>query len=122
MLAVVLVPSLSRKLPNEQVVTERRAPDDGMRIRAMTPEDGMLVRSTDVRFVWGAVPAATYELTLTDAEGRTVWHAATTDTTLILPRTARLSGPASYYWNVDALAPDGSSLTTGIREFKVPAR
>lgn len=122
-LAVVMVPSLSQRPAVEQVATERpAAADAGARIRTVTPEDGAVVGSADVRFAWDAVPLATYQLTVTDARGRTVWQAATTDTTLVLPGTAKLSGPASYYWNVDALAPDGSSMTTGIREFKVTTR
>jgi hypothetical protein len=59
---------------------------------------------------------------LTDAQGRTVWQSSTSDTVLILPEAIPLNGPASYYWNVDALAPDGSSTTTGIREIRVRAK
>lgn len=122
-LAVVMVPSLSQKPAIQQVATERRAAADaGARIRTVAPADGAVVGSAGVRFTWDAVSAATYELTVTDAQGRTIWQAATTDTTLVLPGTAKLSGPASYYWNVDALAPDGSSMTTGVREFKVDTR
>lgn len=122
-LALVMIPSLSQKPAIQQVATERRAAvDGGARIRTVAPEDGEVVGSAGVRFTWDAVPAATYQLTVTDAQGRTVWQAATTDTTLVLPGIAKLSGPASYYWNVDALASDGSSMTTGVREFKVTTR
>ena len=122
-LAVVMVPPLFQKPAIEQVATERRAAADaGAGIRTVAPEDGAVVGSVGVRFAWDAIPAATYQLTVTDAQGRTVWQAATTDTTLVLPGTTKLRGPASYYWNVDALAPDGSSMTTGVREFKILTR
>ncbi len=126
-LALVMGPSLSQKPATQQIATERRAPvSPGSGIRTLSPEDGALIgwsgARADVRFTWAAVPGATYQLTVTDAEGRTVWQADTTDTTLVLPQTVELSGPASYYWNVDALAPDGSSATTGVREFRVPKK
>jgi hypothetical protein len=34
----------------------------------------------------------------------------------------KLAAERSYYWNVDALAANGSSVTTGVRELTVSAK
>lgn len=119
-LALVAIPTILQDRGTERVSAERPArSDDVTGIRKVLPEDGAEVGPTGVRFLWGTVLGATYHLTITDTQGRTIWQTSTADTTLILPETVPLLGPTSYYWNVDALAPDGSSTTTGIHELRV---
>lgn len=122
-LAVVVVPSLYQKQRAPQVETERRTPAlNSPNFRAIAPAERAAVASTMVRFVWERVPSATYQITLTDVEGQPVWQTTTADTTVVLPATVTLRRPATYYWNVDALAPDGASTTTGVHELRVIER
>jgi len=122
-LAIVLVPSLTRTPSPPRVATERRVIDDeGSRIRVISPPEGPSVSAGDVRFVWDGVAGASYQFTLTDVDGRVVWQSSTDDTTLVLPGSVKLGAQRSYYWNVDALAANGSSVTTGVRELKVSAK
>jgi hypothetical protein len=106
-----------------KVETERRAvADDDVRLRTIAPGDGASVNESTPMFVWYSLPGATYQLTVTNADGGTVWQTSTGDTALSLPATARIAGGATYYWSVDALKDDGSSATSGVREFKLTAK
>lgn len=70
------------------------------------------------RFVWGASrDAVTYRLTVTSADGSTIWSNSGIDTAVALPRSVTLVPGERYFWAVDALLNDGSTLTTGLREF-----
>jgi hypothetical protein len=116
-------PTLLRKPATVPVATERRVPvDEAMRIRVVSPAEAAVVDGSSVRFTWNAVSGATYQLTLTNAEGRAVWQATSADTSLAIPTSVKLSASSSYYWNVDALAADGSSTTSGIKSFTTGAK
>ena len=120
---LVTVPSLSRKPVESKVESERRAvPDDDIRLRTLAPSDGATLNENLPMFLWNSLPGATYRLTVTTAEGETVWQTSTGDTAVSLPASTRISRGASYYWSVDALREDGSSATSGVREFKLPAK
>jgi anti-sigma factor RsiW len=100
----------------------RPAPDvvrdagDERPIAVVVPLDGDTVAGTPT-FVWRPVAGArTYRLTLTSEAGDSVWAATTTDTAVRTPADVALERTARYYWYVDALLPDGRSLSTGIRE------
>jgi hypothetical protein len=70
-------------------------------------------------FVWGAAQgAATYRLTLSGADGVPLWTASTTDTTLALADSVRLGPGKPYFWMTDALLGDGTTRSTGLREFR----
>jgi len=121
--AIVMVPSLTRSPAAPQVATERRViENDGSRIRVISPAEASPVSSRDLKFVWDGVPGSAYQFTLTDADGRVLWQRSTEDTTLVLPDSVKLAAERSYYWNVDALAANGSSVTTGVRELTVSAK
>jgi hypothetical protein len=116
---LAIAPTLSRKQEIIPVWTERRVPvDDAAKISVIAPEEGAIVDASATRFSWHSVTGATYQLTVTDADGRAVWQNTTADTTLSLPPDVKLDASETYYWNVDALAADGSSTTTGVRSFK----
>jgi hypothetical protein len=116
-------PTLLRKPATVPVATERRVPiEEATRIRVASPAEGAVVDGSSVRFTWNAVSGATYQLTLTNAEGGAVWQATTADTSLAIPADVKLSPSSSYYWNVDALAADGSSTTSGIKSFTTGAK
>jgi hypothetical protein len=76
------------------------------------------VNPTGVAFVWHAGGAgASYQLTLTDAEGGVVWNLATTDTVASLPDTVELENAAIYHWYVDGLLEDGRHASSGVHSF-----
>jgi anti-sigma factor RsiW len=86
-------------------------------IAAVAPADSGLVAADSARFVWRSAGAdATYRLTVTDVRGDPVWSATMGDTAVAV--TAGLMPMTSYYWYVDALLPDGRSVTTGVRTFR----
>jgi hypothetical protein len=117
---LIVVPLVNRQSQSPPVQTERRsATDETARLRAIAPADGAPLSVSDARFIWNSVPGAQYRFTLTDANGSVVWETSTTDTVALLPKEKTLNASNSYYWNVDALAEDGSSVTTGVRELKV---
>ncbi|MEO7684889.1 MAG: zf-HC2 domain-containing protein [Gemmatimonadaceae bacterium] len=120
--AIVLLPTLARKPARTQADTERRGTPEAARIQAISPSNGAVVPPTEAHFAWNSVSGAVYQLTLTDTNGGVVWQTTTGDTTLALPAIVKLEAQRSYYWNVDALAANGSSVTTGIRELKVGAK
>lgn len=102
--------------------TERQAlTNDSPEIRVIAPSDGAQLDASAARFVWNSFDGASYQFTLTDAQGRVLWQASISDTTVALPETKTIAGE-TYYWNVDALAADGSSLTTGLRAFTIRRR
>jgi anti-sigma factor RsiW len=59
-------------------------------------------------FVWRAVPGATaYRITVSRADGDSVWTASLPDTTARAPGSSLAAD--TYYWYVDAILADGSS-------------
>ena len=107
----------------------RRAPDtDITRGPAGSPVEvaavaplaplGEVSPARELAFAWRPVAGAVeYRLTLSNATGGTLWHRATTDTTLALPLEVSLARGVPYYWYVDALVVSGGSVTSGAREF-----
>jgi anti-sigma factor RsiW len=94
------------------------AADTVATISVLTPADGETVPARPVIFAWRGQPdRPLYRLSLTEASGREVWSAETTDTTLTLPATVSLERGRSYFWIVDALGADGRSLTTKTHRF-----
>jgi predicted anti-sigma-YlaC factor YlaD len=78
------------------------------------------VRRSGLRFVWTPLAGAiSYRILLVDASSRPVWSAAATDTSIALPAKVLLSPGENYLWAVDALAADGTTHSTGLREFRV---
>ena len=80
-------------------------------------QDGVF--SAQRTFVWRRNDDASYNITLTDASGRTLWSQSTADTTAALPSAVVLSRGQQYFWYVDALKSDGRSVTSGINSFHV---
>jgi hypothetical protein len=71
-----------------------------------------------LRFVWASAPnAISYRLTLTDANGSTIWTNSGLDTVVALPDSVLLTVGARYFWVADALVSDGQSRSTELREF-----
>jgi predicted anti-sigma-YlaC factor YlaD len=96
--------------------------------RAVPTNDGGLtaygpsgeVPLSGLRFVWSPlVGAISYRIMLVDANSRPVWSSTATDTSIALPATVALRTGENYLWAVDALASDGTTHSTGLREFRV---
>jgi Putative zinc-finger len=75
-------------------------------------------RVGSLRFVWSpAQGAMSYRLTVSRADGATVWTQSSRDTVAALPTSVTLHVGDRYFWVSDALLADGGSRSTGLREF-----
>ena len=71
-------------------------------------------------FAWHPVPgAAAYRISVTLADGDSVWAATTSDTTARAPEALLPPRPDGYYWYVDVLLADGRSLGGTPRRFRL---
>ncbi|HUQ21265.1 MAG TPA: hypothetical protein VM099_16755 [Gemmatimonadaceae bacterium] len=104
--------------PDSVVSSERPgAVDEATRVDLLSPVENARIGGTDLRLAWHAVEGATYRVVVSDSTGNTLLQKTTTDTVIGVPQTILTKGTHIYYWSVDALAPDGSSMTSGVREF-----
>lgn len=72
----------------------------------------------NLRFVWGSASGAvSYRLSVTASDGAQVWSHSGVDTVSSLPRSVGLRAGVRYLWVVDAVLRDGSTRSTGLREF-----
>jgi hypothetical protein len=99
---------------------EKALPEENIpSLRIFQPRDGSTIATDGVSFSWRPVGhGASYRLTVTDDIGDVVWTASSADTELSLPSDSALSPDKTYLWYVDALLPDGRSITSGVHEFK----
>lgn len=97
----------------------KRASADGtVNVRVVTPVDGGIVSGLPV-FTWRAHGAdALYRFSVSDAAAATIWSTETNDTSVSLPADVRLEVSRDYLWNVDAIDPDGTNLTSGTHRFR----
>jgi anti-sigma factor RsiW len=73
-----------------------------------------------LRFVWSAAPGAeSYRLTVSRADAQPVWSSSGTDTVARLPDSVVLRSGERYFWVADALLSDGTTRSTGLREFGI---
>lgn len=71
-------------------------------------------------FVWSPVSgAASYRITVSRADATPLWSKTTTDTVAILPPSVVLQNGQKHLWVTDALLLDGTTRSTGLREFRV---
>ena len=88
----------------------------GLTVSLVAPTDNGTVEGRGVTFTWrSAGDGASYRLTVADERGDVVWSGASADTTTQLPDSVTLRAGRAYFWYVDALLPDGRSLTSGAR-------
>ena len=87
-------------------------------VALVTPGDGAAAPARSLTFIWrSAGGGVSYRLTLTDERGDVVWTATASDTTGHPPSDVRFQMGRRYFWYVDALLPDGRSVTSGARQF-----
>jgi anti-sigma factor RsiW len=91
----------------------------GVTVDAVAPAEGAVVSGAP-KFTWRSMPGATsYRITVSRADGDSVWTATVTDTTARAPTTSAFDGSTSYYWYVDVLLADGRSIAGTAHEFRV---
>ncbi len=84
----------------------------------ITPADSAVTPGRLLRFTWRSAGAgASYRLTLSDERGDVAWSVTSADTTGRPTSGVHLSTGRPYFWYVDALLPDGRSVTSGVRRF-----
>lgn len=117
-IAVLVVPvDFSRDRTPDAVTERQSATEDGGRILLLSPSETDPVAPRTVAFEWRAERSASYRLTVADSSGSTVWTTTTEMARAALPAAVRLAGGSRYYWYVDAILLDGSSITSGPRAF-----
>jgi hypothetical protein len=73
-----------------------------------------------LEFVWSPVTgAASYRITVSRADATPLWSRTTTDTVVTLPASVVLQQGQTHLWVTDALLLDGTTRSTGLREFRV---
>ena len=123
--AVVLAGSLLIGMPGvrggeDRVLRDSPAADAGgaALIQVLTPAEAGDIDVGRVEFAWRAIEAgAAYNLTVTDEGGDVVWTGSTRDTAVLLTSQVVLEPGATYFWYVDAVLPDGRTLSSGVRSF-----
>jgi hypothetical protein len=78
------------------------------------------VSGKGLAFVWSPVSeAASYRITVSRADATPLWSQSTTDTIVTLPPSVVLQHGQTHLWVTDALLLDGTTRSTGLREFRV---
>ena len=87
-------------------------------VRIVSPVESEVVEPGRLEFAWRAVEAdAAYNLTVTDEGGDVIWIGSSRDTAIALTSQIALSPGEDYFWYVDAILPDGRTLSSGVRTF-----
>jgi hypothetical protein len=121
--ALILIQPGDQLEESTRVASERRPTVEASdRIELVTPADGQQVGRSDVTLTWRSIDGATYRVVVSDPAGRMLFDANTSDTSVAVPLIALKLSNDLVYWSVDALAPDGSSVTSGVRAFAVTAK
>lgn len=116
LLLVVWPRAADRGGPGAPVVRDADPATAGVAV--VTPDS---VATVPLTFAWHPVPTATtYRVALTNPSGELIWSGATSDTVLAIPDSVALAAGRSYYYYVDALLADGTSITSGVRGVRLP--
>lgn len=105
---------------------ERGAPGGPVVRDGDTPSAGVMLVAPDsvivlpLSFAWHPVAkATTYRVNLTTLTGALIWSGATSDTGMRVPDSVSLATGVAYYYYVDALLTDGTSVSSGVRQVRV---
>jgi anti-sigma factor RsiW len=115
--AVVLVMAVPGNAPspsNTRALRNTESP-----LETISPASSAAIDPGRVEFIWrSAGPRADYTVTLQDTTGRVVWTSTGADTVAVLPDTVALGAAQTWFWVVDALAPEGQSRSTGLKRLR----
>lgn len=120
LLVIVSGPPLRRALERGSIpAADRSSALRAASVDVVVPApDAVVERDSTLRFAWHAPDSGSrFRLTLTDDRGETIWEVETGDTSVVLPDRIPLAAGHAYFWYVDALAPDGRSITSGAHRF-----
>ena len=123
-LVVLTIPRVVKRVPRA-TTGERSGPNAGAPATALTlvnPTPRLSIDRDSLRFIWRGAPGASYRVFVADSAGVQVFTTATTDTTVVPPRSLELVSGARYLWFVEALRADGSSVRTPASNFRIGAR
>jgi hypothetical protein len=120
--AIVLFRPGSSETGSAPRPAERRGVAEHSRaIEMVSPLEGGALNSHGA-FTWHSVDGGSYTIFILDESGKTIFQGNTTDTVQPMPAAVLKNGAGRYYWSVDALMSDGSSVTSGAREFVINPR
>jgi hypothetical protein len=89
-------------------------------IVVVEPLDSARLGGDPATFVWRSSPGVSlYQVTLTDERGHVLWSVSTRDTVLSRADAPDARSSTRYYWYVDALRADGSTVSSGVHGFRV---
>lgn len=119
---IIAVPGVRDRAERSPI--ERNTPGIGVpvvpRIQIISPQEGHAIRTERPLLTWKQEnDASDFQVSVTDAAGRVLWNATTSDTSIVLPRKVLNAGRGQYFWYVDALRADGRTLTSGVHSFTV---
>jgi anti-sigma factor RsiW len=115
--ALLLILALPRHTPTPS--DTRSGPHAEPQLGVVAPAPLDQVGPGPITFIWrSAAPDASYTLTLQEADGHVVWSTALTDTVAVSPDSLALAPERTWFWFVDALLPNGRSLSTGVHRLR----
>lgn len=115
--AVLLIIGLPRQTttPSER----RTGPETEQRILIVSPAPSAEIAAGRVTFTWRSAGVdASYIITLQESDGRVVWTSSIADTVAALPEGVTLAAGLTWFWFVDAMLPDGRSLSSGVQRLR----
>lgn len=118
---VLLKPGSSETRSAPQPAERRGVTEQARAIEMVSPLEGGTLDSHGA-FTWHAVDGGSYTIFVLDEAGKTIFQGSIIDTVQPMPAALLKNGAGRYYWSVDALMSDGSSVTSGAREFVVNPR
>jgi anti-sigma factor RsiW len=88
-------------------------------VTTVSPPEGASIDAPPT-FAWQPVAGATaYRISITRADGDSVWAASLRDTVARAPEGVLTPAPDGYFWYVDALLADGRSVAGTAHEFRL---
>jgi anti-sigma factor RsiW len=116
--AVIAVVMVGRPAGRSSPINAPVVRGDAAPAEAMVQPANDTTLSTPPLFVWRSVPgAAAYRITVSRADGDSVWAASLRDTVARAPESTLVAD--TYYWYVDAILSDGTSRAGTVRRFRL---
>jgi putative zinc finger protein len=119
--AVIAVALVGHRVGGPPVPTTPPVRGDGSAaaVTTVSPQEGAAIEPSQT-FAWRPVAGATsYRISITLADGDSVWAASVADTAVRAPEQALTGGSGTYFWYVDALLADGRSVAGTAHEFRL---